>query len=226
MNARTRPIAPEERTALDALVRDVPTTRSAWLMTAGAAASIGGVLALLYWIGWLVVNGVTGRRLATNAPGSLRLGLIACVVVAILSALRWMRTAERARSRLLDDVASGQVLEERHEFDAARRFQEPEHGGLVYFLRSVDGRVFVVFDQESQDLGVRGKDPLTSPFRPASRLRLVLLPATRTAIVREFSGVPLDPGAPLELTASPKDWPESDEFCDLPWDALEERLAR
>ena len=59
----TRPITAQERAARDALLKEIPTARSAWLQTAGMATAIGGVLALFYWVSWLVVNALTGRRL-------------------------------------------------------------------------------------------------------------------------------------------------------------------
>jgi hypothetical protein len=43
--------------------------------------------------------------------------------------------------------------------------------------------------------------------------------------MKSFLGQPLDIGSPTELKAPPDDWPEEDEFCDIPWAELENRLG-
>ena len=45
-------------------------------------------------------------------------------------------------------MALSRVHEERYVFSEAKRFQEPEHGGLIYFLRSNENEV----DRQSSDL--------------------------------------------------------------------------
>lgn len=128
-----------------------------------------------------------------------------------------------AVTSLLD---AGQVQEERYAFTAAKRFQEPEHGGLIYFLRTVEGKVLTMFDAESQDLAMSEQDPLTSSFRSMSELVMVRSPNTGFVIGQTFSGDPLELGPPLEIEADPKDWPESETYCDMPWADLASRLGQ
>jgi hypothetical protein len=224
--ARTRPITPAERAELERIYRELPGAGRRWQAALWVAVGTFAACALVLFIGWTVVNAVSEGWLSKNAPSSLRWAMLGCVVLSLLLAAAWARRARSARARIREDLAGGRVLDESFEFDAAKRFQEPEHGGMFYCLRTRDRRVFVVFDQESQDLGVAGKDPLDSAFRPRERLRLVRTPGLRTVIVRESSGLILDAGPPLELTLPPGEWPEDEEFHDVPWDELEDRLSR
>jgi hypothetical protein len=225
-SGRTRPITPAEKSELERIHRELPDAGHRWQGALWVAVGTFAVCAVLLFLGWTIVNAVSGGWLSANAPSSLRYAMIGCVVFSLLPAAAWARRARSARARIREDLAAGQVLDESFEFDAAKRFQEPEHGGILYCLRTRDRRVFVVFDQESQDLGVADKDPLDSAFRPRERLRLVRTPGLRTVILREFSGLILDAGPPLELTLPPGAWPQDDEYYDVSWDELEERLAR
>jgi hypothetical protein len=130
------------------------------------------------------------------------------------------------RPEIRADLEEGQVIEESYQFSAAKRFQEPEHGGLFYFLRTTDDKVMVIYDQESQDLGVRGEDPLKSRFQASRELVIIRAPRTKYVIAKQFSLGALDAGDPHELSLAPESWPESETFCKIRWDDLEERLSR
>ncbi len=148
-----------------------------------------------------------------------------CAAFAIVSSVRWVKSWPNPRPLLEADLADGCVVEERIHFVTARRFQEPEHGGLIYFLRTAEGPVMVFFDHESQDLGVRGEDPLKSHFEARSELAVVRAPRARHVIHKQFSGELLDAGPPAVLTLDPAQWPEDEEFCPIPWEELDARLA-
>jgi hypothetical protein len=92
-------------------------------------------------------------------------------------------------------------------------------------LRTLDEKVFAVYDSESQDLGVQGKDPFASGFAPRVNLTVVRTPRNRHIIERDFSGEPLEAGPPAVLGISPEQWPEDGEFFDCPWSELDRRLA-
>jgi hypothetical protein len=127
---------------------------------------------------------------------------------------------------LKTDLEAGQVVEEDYKLTAAKRMQEQEHGGLIYFLRTVDDDVLVLYDEESQQLGVLDDEPLNSSFQPCSNLIMIRAPKTGYVIDKIFSGELLDAGEPLDLLASPDDWPENEEFCDIAWDDLEATYCR
>jgi hypothetical protein len=153
------------------------------------------------------------------------LGVLGSALIAVVSSVRWVASWRDYRPLVHADIESGRVIEEHYQFDEAKRFQEPEHGGLIYFLRTDDGNVLTFFDHESQDLGARGEDPLQSSFVPLAELIIVRAPRSAFVIDKRFAGKPLGVGAPLPLTVEPGEWPESDVSCDIPWNELEARLS-
>jgi len=142
-----------------------------------------------------------------------------------VSSARWVKHW-RDREDYRADLQGGQVVEESYEFTAAKRFQEPEHGGLMYFLRTTDDKVFVLFDYESQDFGAQGEDPLKSKFQPCTELLVARTPKTGVVLNQRFSGALLDAGDPYELSIPPQSWPESETYCKFRWDELEKCLTR
>jgi hypothetical protein len=130
------------------------------------------------------------------------------------------------RPALGADLESGEVEEEHYEFTAAKRFQESEHGGMMYFLRTVDDKVFVLFDYESQGLGAEGQEPLASEFQPREKFELVRAPHSGIVLEQNFSGTPLEIGAPIELAVGPSKWPEWECYCEVKWEELDERFGR
>jgi hypothetical protein len=124
------------------------------------------------------------------------------------------------------DIANGVVCEMRMKIVEAKRFEETEHGGLIYFLHTSDKKVFTMFDYESQDLGVDGLDPLTSTFHPCENLIIVQAPESRLVLSSNFTGDHVKLESPLVLTAPPAKWPRFEEFCNTPWEKLEAKYSR
>jgi hypothetical protein len=191
------------------------------------AVSMLGLVLVWSLIAW-VARRAFGWQIGWNSSWAIwviSLGASACAVLAIISSVRWLKGWRDSRPLLRTDLDAGRVVEAHYQFDAAKRFQEPEHGGLIYFLRTTEGKVFVLYDRESQDRGVRDEDPLSSTYQPRTELVLVRAPTAGFVIDEQFSGAPLDAGPPHELTIAPKFWPESEEYCDIPWNELESRLS-
>lgn len=188
---------------------------------------------LIVFVVWLSVawparlmGGLDVGLQSPYAPWIFVLGVPLCAAYALVSTVLSMRQRRDLRPALRADLDNGNATEESYRFTAARRFQEPEHGGLIYFLHTDDDRVFVLYDTESQDLGARGANPLTSRFAPKSELRVVRAPSSAIVLGKSFAGEVLDAGEPLELGLPPKEWPESEAYYDVPWTELEARLAR
>jgi hypothetical protein len=192
------------------------------------AASLLGLMIL--WLGsaWL------SRKLFNVADFGLHsaagvwifgLGAAVCAVYALISSIRWIRAWEDCRPLLKADIDTGQVHEEHYAFTSAKRFQEPEHGGLMYFLRTTEDKVLALFDYESQDLGVQEDDPFKSSFVPMSDLIMIKAPKAGFVLGTTFSGIPLEAGDPIELCVEPKHWPESESYVSIPWSELEARLG-
>lgn len=179
---------------------------------------------VLLWPAGAILHVETGLA-SSAAPGIFALLVAASAMWAIRSTLRRIRSGEDNRSMLEADLAGGKIVEERCRFVAAKRFQEQEHGGLIYFLRADDDRVLVLYDYESQHLGANGGNPLSSPFRPRAEYVTCRAPHSGYAMTQDFSGAALDVGKPVALLVSPKKWPEPETWCEVPWDGLERHFS-
>ena len=145
------------------------------------------------------------------------------VSYAILHQLKYQH---RRGTVIRRDIAKGVVNEMRMKVVEAKRFEEPEHGGLLYFLYTSDKKVFTMFDYESQDLGVQGLDPLTSSFCPCENFAIVQAPESRLVLNSNFTGDQIKLEPPLVLAVPPAKWPRFEEFCNTPWEKLETKYSR
>lgn len=136
-----------------------------------------------------------------------------------------MRSWEDSRQPLRDDLRSGIVTEEHLTVVEAKLLQDPEHGGFVYFLRTDDERVYVIYDRESLELAMVEEDPAGSTFEPRSQLTIVKAPKSQFTINNSFSGGDIDIYGPTEMTAPPTKWPENEAFSPIPWDQIEKELC-
>ncbi len=210
----------------------MPGPMQRWKLAAGNFLVTWAALMLALAVLWLLLAWLGRKFVEVNfglgspaGPWVLGIGVPLIAVFAVLSTVRWVRAWRDIRPALREDIEHGTVVEEHYTFAAAKRFQEPEHGGLLYFLHSANERALVLYDHESQNLGVQGADPLSSSFVPRAELVMVRAPHTRFVLGKEFSGPELKAGAPKELTAPPSEWPEQDEYCKYGWGELEARLA-
>lgn len=229
--SQARAMMDGERELLAGMLKHSGRTRRWKLMlgnffVAWAAFTLGLVVAwlLVAWVLRLFVD----VRMGLGSPLAIwmvGLGVPACGALAVASTLRWARTWPDKRAALEADLASGMVSEEKYRISEVKRLQEPEHGGLVYFLRTENGRVLVLYDDESlRDHAVEGS-PEESSFRPCEELVIVRALTTDFIIARRFHGTPLPLPPPLELTAPVDRWPENETFCSIPWDDLEHCLS-
>lgn len=234
MSHRTsrRPMTESEREFLAGVLSRAPTSVARWLRGGANALALWAASLLLFALAWMLVawalRATVHVDLGWDSPAAGRIaatGAVACALLASVSAARWLKGWSDPRPQLRADLEGGQVAEESYRFTQARRFQEPEHGGLIYFLRTADDEVLALYDHESADLGAGEGNPLDSQFRPCAELLMVRAPTTGLVIERRFSGDVLDAGHPLELAVPPSSWPESEAYCAIPWDQLEGRLG-
>ena len=221
-----------ERAALQLLLGNAATPFRRWKIGAGNAIVMFAASLLGVVIVWMVLAWLAGKlfnvEYGLNSPVAiwvLGVAIPLCAGYAIVSSVGWIRTWHDYRPELRTDVDKALVDEEHYVFQEAKRFQEQEHGGLFYFFRTADDRVFTLFDHESQDFGSQEEDPLKSSFKPMSQLVLVRAPQTRFVVSSTFSGFPLESGDPIDLVLDPEEWPESESYCAIPWFELESRLG-
>lgn len=227
-----RAMSDSEREILEGFLRRSPTRAKRSRRAIENAFVMWAASTLLFILCWKFLAWLTQILIhydfGWSSPAAfwfLLLGLPACLMFAIGSTANWIKRWRDPRPLLQADMDGGRVREERFRFTEAKRFQEQEHGGLMYFLRTVDDKILVLFDHESQDLGLRGESPLTSKFQPRTQLLMVRAPNTTYVISQIFSGDIVDAGEPLELLAPPKKWPAQNSLLNMPWDQLEANFS-
>ncbi len=228
-----RPMSEPEKEFLEGALKNSKTSARRWRIASVNTVLHYSLSMLAFVVVWKVIAWVARATLSVeigwHSPAAVwiaALGAVACVPPAIISSARWLKSQSDIRPGLRADLEKGLVTEEAYEFTSTKRFQEPEHGGLIYFLRTTDDKVLVLYDDESQELGAQGENPLNSKFQPSTELLLVRAPQTGIVISRHFSGSALDPGKPLEISVEPQAWPEPETYCKYRWDELEKRLSK
>jgi hypothetical protein len=227
-----RPATTEELALLQTLLGNAATTARRWRAGLENALVLWAFSLLIIVVAWLTVAWLVRRALGIDfglqSPAAiwiLGFATPACAAYAVFSSVRWVMGWKEVRPLLRADLAAAEVVEEHYIFDAAKRFQEPEHGGLFYFLRTPQGQVLTLYDPESQDLAMRDEAPFASSLKPSSRLVMVRAPETGWVISKAFTGEPLEVGDPVELDAAPERWPENEQYCSIPWSQLEAVLG-
>jgi hypothetical protein len=223
-----RAMTTAERKSLERTLAEIG--QGFWSQILPSLAFFAAITAALAYVVWSLLGWALRKTLDATWTEGLDPWVVAIVVAGTLAyfaafALRGARRARALAPKLRRDLEDGVVDEKHFRFVEARRFQEPEHGGLVYFLLGADGKTLVLYDEESQELGVQGKDPLRSRFRVCAELALVKAPQAGITLDRRFSGAPLDVGAPGALNLPPQKWPEDESLCEVAWAELEQFLA-
>lgn len=223
----------EERKLLIQRIKAAPNVITRWKRAAGEALVTWVVVAVLFVFAWTLIAWLAQKaihkEIGPNSPAAkwiLAIGVLGSGIYAIFSSVRWLQKWPDPRKAYQADLESGQVIEESYEFVAAKRFQEQEHGGLIYFLRTTNDKVFALWDYERQDLGVQNENPQDSKFKPMSNLLIVRAPQSEFVINKKFSGTILEAGEPYDMTIGPDSWPEDEAYCRIKWDDLEKRLNR
>ncbi len=229
---RQRPASLEEQQLIKNLRLQVPGKPGqirAFLENTVVTWAVTMLAIILLWAGlcWCLRK-LFGLALDLRSPVSLWLLALAtptCALFAAWHSWRWSRQQAKQRQAYANDLDSALLQEEHYTLSAAKRFQEPEHGGLLYCLLTDEKRVLVLYDYASQNLNQQEKNPLDSDFLPKTALRMLRLPQTGVVIAREFSGEPLPLSATFELDLDPEDWPEEDAYCQLDFAKLEFTLG-
>ena len=132
-----------ETAYLEQLLVEAPTTSRHWKQGAENAlvlwaASLLGLVAIWLGLAWLARTFFTiefGLR-SEAAVWFFGIAVPVCLIYAVISSARWIRGWYDYRSLLRADISDQKVEEEHYVFTETKRFQEPEHGGLIYFLRT------------------------------------------------------------------------------------------
>lgn len=228
-----RQISKTERNELERLYSSAQTRKKRfWIMLVGFLAqwlSSMVAIVIIWFILFLVAKNFTNFDFSFQSPiGAMALKAFT-LITAIWSALQnwqWFNKGQSMRTIIANDLKQGMIVEEYYKFSAAKCFREPEHGGLMYFLHDENNRTYVLFDYESQNLNVNMKQSTNNQFYPMTNLTVVCAPHSKLIISKEFSGERLLTDNPREITLSPEYWPELDEFCNIKWNDLEQKLCK
>jgi hypothetical protein len=225
----TRAITASERSALEeeiAKARQRFSERNGMLF--GPAFTLVLVLvglgALIRWGARMFFDYDLGLQSAAT-PWLLSAGVVFFALAIGSEVVKTFRRSRAVLGPLVADLSSETVEEKTLNIVDAMRFQEPEHGGFLYFLRTSDERVYVQFDYESQDLGVDGQDPMLSKYSPRTVLKIIRAPQSGHILASDFSGDPVRISQTKKLKAKPRKWPEPDTFCKIPWSRLASAYA-
>lgn len=228
----TREMSSAERAWMEELLAAHPSIARKWKEGVGNALIVWAIYLLGYVIVWLIVAWfvrlVSDLEVGFKSPYAIWIvgvGTPICAILAVYSSVKWISAWGDDRLAIREDLKNAQVLEQDCRVVEIKRFQEPEHGGFLYFLRMSDERVFVLYDRESQDLWIQGQDPESSSFQPCGNLNIVQAPTTGFTISHEFSGPKIECFDTLELRISPEEWPEQESWCEIPWDKLNSKLS-
>lgn len=198
---------------------EVPKLSALSLVAAYAGLLTGaaffGIYAAMAW--------VTGFTAYAMLIGTLC--LVAGCVLAFATILR--RGPSRAERALLRrDIESGEVDELVLDIAEAKAFREPEHGGLMYFLKLRDGRVLFDSPGGIADAGWdRQPEVIPEADIPRQSLHLLYGPFSGRLIGSRFSGAAIHPVSVSIMKASPDYWPALGTFRKTAWSEIEKHFA-
>lgn len=229
MNTVTRNMTKEERQLLENILSKLPNQKArrkqaienAFVMT---AVNLLGLCLLWLFIAW-IANQILSVNIGFTSQYSLLIAsvlLIFSVLFAIRSTVKWMVSWKDQKPEIQEDIQNGKVVEKNFTIVDAKRFEEPEHCGLIYFLK-VQGETesYVIYDSESQDLGVQNKNPFDSTFRVKRQFKTVTAPTSQLIIEKSFSGMEVSVNQTTQIWIHPDKWAQPDSWCDVPWNELE-----
>lgn len=222
----------KERQFLVDILRRSPSNVKRWMEGAQNALVLWAVSLLVLVLIWLffawLINLILKMDFGITSQYAIWIVSFfapICLLYAIYSSAKWVRDWPDQRIALRQDIDCRKVIDERFKVTDAKRFQEPEHGGLIYFLRMDDDRVLVLYDYESVELEMDGKGAINSSFKPCRELQIIRAPNTKYFIEQKFSGEGVPLSDPIEITVPPEQWPEQESWCKIPWHDLESRLS-
>lgn len=228
MRSLERDMTADERKQLEGLAKESVISRFDYRKRGNVLFDTGSMLSLAAVVSWLLIAWVvrlfTGFDFGWNSPWGMTIvwSLIGLsFFYATFNIMRGGRPVSPENIGIAADLRAGKVRVEEIEFVDIKGFEEPEHGGFLYFLKTTDDRVFAALDYESQTLAINDEDPLTSPDRPRRLLKLVTAPISGQCLNFRFSGDLLECSQWFVLTADLERWPDFESFVAVDWNDLD-----
>lgn len=218
----------DEQAALESALQEI--AYDAGSQAGWSLVFLAGMATALLYLAWMATSWLLRVLLdvawtAAVQPWVLPLAAAGSLLVAAILFLGTLLRLRKHRSKLLEDLDVGLVNAAQYSITAVKCFREPEHGGLLYFLRTGNDDVLVLHDQQSLQSGASRKAPQRRDLAVSQNLELVRAPRSQITLARRFSGAALPVPVALTLTLPPDRWPEDESLCPVPWDRLERYLS-
>lgn len=218
----------EEQAALETALQEIAGDAGpqAWW----SLVFLTGMATALLYLAWTATSWLLRALLdvtwtAAVQPWVLPVAAAGSLLVAASLCLGTFGRLRRHRGRLREDLDVGLVSAAHYRITAVKCFREPEHGGLLYFLRTGKDDVLVLYEPQGPQSGSSRTAAPRGGLAVGQDLELVRAPRSQITLARRFSGAALPVPAALALTLPPDRWPEDESLCAVPWDHLERYLA-
>lgn len=222
----TRKMTSDERSKLEE-ISGLVTLKKKWLQGAENTLVLwSATLLAIFMLGGLVVF-LIEKIFDINVLFSseitvwgLSILIIGSGVYAIISSYNWIKNWGDFKPLIIEDLKHSNIFQETLEITEIKKFQEIEHGGIIYFLHNKDGRVFVL---QHSDYHINPDDRI--PFIIKRKLKIAYAPKSNFMLSTDFSGEIIDSEKLFKLTVPPNKWPEEHTWCNIRWDDLEKTLS-
>lgn len=175
---------------------------------------------ILWFICSLLVNTFTKQDIGINSDYARHIfpaTIVLSFIFSLNSTRKWLNNSNKLYHLITADLTTNQILTETYNIIAVKRFKEPQHGGLVYFLKLPEDKVRVIYDYESQNNDSDSGALLTIK----SQLTIATTLHSNIVVTNQFSGSLFTDINDFELTLPPAQWPMSDTWQHVEWETLE-----
>lgn len=204
--------------------------RDAFKSTDPSVLLIGAALKTLpILVIWAVVVSLVERLTDFKIGlGTISTYIAGIVTVVSFSLLLWrsyrsLRQQDDKRIQALEaDLRRNEIEYTSYRVTDSKLFFSQNTDDLIHFLRFNTGEVFTLYDSDYEDWDYDDDPPDSLQIR--SIMTVLKLPESGERLDYQFVGDDLDPGKPIPLGVLRQSWPPDEEFCDIPWDQLEDQL--
>lgn len=184
----------------------------------------GATLALVLVLLWIFVNWLLGFIIAFDFGwNSQYRNYILWSIVGFSYSLILYEVAKscgpnsKIRQAIEKDLAESILKVSEYPVYEVKVFEEPEHGGFIYFVRTFGDKVLALFDSESQDLSIDGKEPKNSTYKIRKKLQIFRAPNSNIIVKEQFDGDFVEIPEMELFTGNTKIWPEHAGFVKCKW---------
>lgn len=145
---------------------------------------------------------------------------------ALFSSYRWINNMDNDYPLIVKDLKDDLVVDETYYVQDVCRFQEPEYGGFIYFLKISEQDVFVLYDYASQSSNGQTKDANDNPLAIGRSLTLSRAAQSRCYLNYHFGGEIVVITNSYAINLSPDKWPLGLSWCSYSWSQLHSEFSK